>query len=807
MKNKPQKTNLAELIRDLQITYPERGCVSLEPAWKWDFGTVVGNGVQGALAFGRTSQEEFVLSHEELFAPLFPDAGYIPLKEHYAEIQQLVLQGKATEAEALIRKIREDNGLTGNHFTDPFVGASSLKLQMDGDLDSESYARSIDFETGEGLVAWRSKGALYHRQFFVSRIQDVVVIKLASPTGSKLNLSVGLQEIDYSPPENPNDQDIYKEVVDHCETSIVENCLIQRMAFNDRWEKQEVLGCCTVARVEAKGGSVVADGNRLIVSDAEELIILARTVPDRRSEVLVPEDIATALKAITPDYIQLIAEHSVIHGEIFGRCRLRLSDAKEKYVSGEDLYHGSHVGATNPAYVEKAFDGSRYGIIGSTGHLPPALQGVWTGTWKPCWSGDYTTNGNVQSMVASSLCGNHYECLESLMDYLDSLMDDFYQNARELLGFRGPLITWRSSTHGRTHYLTSGGSDEDYPGVFWFAGAPWFVQHYVDYYLHTGNEAFFDQRLKPFLMGCFEFCEDYLAIEKDGVYQLSPSSSPENQLPDGAWIAPNATMTVAAIKQLLRTLLFLQDRLGAQDSDVQKWKLMLSKMPPYQIGANGALKEWAWPGIENNEVHRHASHLYPLWFGVDPEIAASEELLEACKIAIDERTAFRRLENGGFMAFGFTQLGMAAAHLRDTKLAYESVEYLVNNYYSPVMTSQHNRYKFPDVLNMDISGGLPALIITMLVQSLTPAKMGDDWPIVLLPCLPKEWPAGSLSGVRCRGGFEVDISWKAGKLEAVKLTSLRGQPCRIEYNGASKKFASTQGEPLILGANLEIQKN
>jgi hypothetical protein len=282
--------------------------------WEWCSGS---SGFR-AHVLGRVCPES-----RRVVSPLFPDAGYSPLKEHYAEIQQLVLQGKATEAKALIRKIREDNGLTGDHFTDPFVGASSLKLQMDGDLNSESYARSIDFETGEGLVAWRSKGGLYHRHFFVSRIQDIVVIKLVSPTVSKLNLSVGLQEIDDSPPENPNDQDIYKEVVDHCETSIVENCLIQRMAFNDRWEKQEVLGCCTVARVEAKGGSVVADGNRLIVSDAEELIILARTVPDRRSEALVPEDIATALKAITPDYTQLIAENSVIHGEMFGRCRLR----------------------------------------------------------------------------------------------------------------------------------------------------------------------------------------------------------------------------------------------------------------------------------------------------------------------------------------------------------------------------------------------------------------------------------------------------------------------------------------------------
>lgn len=807
MTTSPQDIDLTTLLPELQMTYPAHGCVSREPAWKWDFGTVVGNGIQGALAFGRTAEEEFVLSHEEIFAPLFPDAGYIPLKEHYQTIRQLVIDGKSIEAEALIREIRQENGLTGPHFTDPFVGASSLRLKMKELADPEAYARSIDFETGEGLVAWREGEALYHRQFFVSRTQDVVAIRLTSPTGAKLNLSVSLGEIDYDPPESPKEQDIYKEVMDRCESSVAGSVLTHRMFFKDRWAEQKILGCCTVARVEAKGGSVVDGKCELAVADADELLILIRTVPDRRGEALASDKIASALAGIPADYDQLFEENAAIHKEIFGRCSLRLSSPEEQRFTGEALFEGSEVGATNPAYVEKAFEGSRYGIIGSTGNLPPALQGVWTGTWKPCWSGDYTTNGNVQSMVAASLCSNHYECLESLMDYLDSLMGDFYRNASELLGFRGPLITWRSSTHGRTHYLTSGGSDEDYPGVFWFAGAAWFVQHYVDYYLYTGNDTFFDERLKPFLMGCFEFCEDYLTLEKDGVYQLAPSSSPENQLPDKAWIAPNATMTVAAIKQLLRTLLFLRDRLGAGEAEVQTWQTMLSKMPPYQIGKDGALKEWAWPGIENNELHRHASHLYPLWFGVDPEIASSPDLKEACRVAIDARTAFRRPDSGGFMAFGFTQLGMAAAHLRDTELAYESVEYLVNNYYSPVMISQHNRFKFPDVLNMDISGGLPALVITMLVQSLTAESMGSPWPIVLLPCLPKEWPEGSLTGVRCRGGFEVDISWKGGTLETVRLTSLRGEPCRIEYGGVSKEIETSEGETIQLGADLQIEKS
>lgn len=218
---------------------------------------------------------------------------------------------------------------------------------------------------------------------------------------------------------------------------------------------------------------------------------------------------------------------------------------------------------------------------------------------------------------------------------------------------------------------------------------------------------------------------------------------------------------------------------------------MLSKMPDYAIGNNGALKEWIWPGIENNEAHRHASHLYPLYYGVDPEIAKSTELQEACRVAIDKRMAFRRPEKGLDMAFGFTQLGMSAAYLGDNDLAYESLEYLVNSYWSPAMVSFHN---VKDVFNLDISGGLPAVIITMLVQSFEPENSDDPWLIKILPCLPKEWPKGALNGVRSRGGFELDIIWENNKLTNLKVKSLRGEACKIEYGDKEINLHLKNGE-------------
>jgi alpha-L-fucosidase 2 len=56
----------------------------------------------------------------------------------------------------------------------------------------------------------------------------------------------------------------------------------------------------------------------------------------------------------------------------------------------------------------------------------------------------------------------------------------------------------------------------------------------------------------------------------------------------------------------------------------------------------------------------------------------------------------------------------------------------------------------------------------------------------LLPALPKAWPSGRITGLRARGGYDVDIHWKDGELERAVITSLLGRPVRIRYKDETR---------------------
>jgi hypothetical protein len=499
------------------------------------------------------------------------------------------------------------------------------------------------------------------------------------------------------------------------------------------------------------------------------------------------------ISGLTKDYHTLLKRHAEIHGEIFDRMKLDLGGGKDHLLTTEELIEKSTNENLNRALLEKEFDAARYNIISCIGELPPTLQGVWGGTYVPGWASDFTHNGNVPSAIASLLMGNMPELMLAYTSYMESVIPYMEINARHIFNSRGIVLPSRSTTHAYNNALA-----RTFAGGFWVAGAAWAAHFFYDYYLYTGDRKFLVDHCLPFMEKAALFFEDYLYEDENGIYIFSPAQSPENTPGNSdSQGSFNATMDVAAAKELLTNLINVSEELGLNKNKIPIWSAMIKKMPPYMINEEGIIKEWLTPRLDNNDDHRHSSQLYPLFDGITEEIAESDELQEAFKKSIEHKLDKHWRNNPrGFMSFGLVQLGQAATSLGEGELAYECLVHLANRFWLNNLASMHNHRS---LFNMDISGGMPAVLIKMLVAS-------EPGRIDLLPALPLQFAEGSIEGVLCRGQVEIkNLSWNKNSLQ-VSLVSGRDQNLRITGPSAIKNISILEGKTQIEKTGKESER-
>jgi hypothetical protein len=180
------------------------------------------------------------------------------------------------------------------------------------------------------------------------------------------------------------------------------------------------------------------------------------------------------------------------------------------------------------------------------------------------------------------------------------------------------------------------------------------------------------------------------------------------------------------------------------------------------------------------------------------EIAESAELRAAFRKSIEYKLD-RHWKNNqrGFMSFGLVQLGQASASLGESELAYHCLKHLVNRFWLNNLASMHNHRS---LFNMDISGGMPAVIIKMLVAS-------DPGRIKLLPALPAAWAAGRIDGVLCRGAIEIrSLRWDGDQVR-ITLTSVQPQTVVLELPRTISHVAVTAGAAHTSRAERANQRN
>ena len=774
--------NVTSLAASESLPVPERGFVSSQPAKTWEEGLICGNGTIGANALSRPLNERIIFTHERLFLPMGAPVMPADQSARLFEIRRLIDRGLYRQACELQFNL---SGQDGFMYPDYFVPAFDLTIRSQAEGEVRDYARSVDFQTGETTVHWADDRGVFERRMFVSRAAGVAVLLLTAPK-SALDCQLALEprepsdEFNADSDINKRSDEAFKEHVSDIKSTAGDSWLTYSNRFTKAYPGS-IHALESYARVVATGGTTEPrDNGTLVVTGADRILMFVdiRLLYDPDKSVM--EEMKHSLEELPADYGLLLDGHARLHGELFNRMRLDLGGGADHQRTTEELLEISSYEKPNRALIEKEFDAARYNIISSTGELPPTLQGVWGGTYVPGWASDFTHNGNVPSAIASYLMGNMPELMLAYTSYIESIVPWMEINAKHLFGARGVVLPSRSTTHGFNNALNA-----NFGGGMWVGGAGWAAHFFYDYYLYTGDREFLANHALPFMEKAVVFFEDYLYEGHDGKFVFSPTQSPENTPGNSnSQASYNATMDVAVAKELLRNTIAASRELGRNEDRIPIWEDMLAKMPDYMIDDHGIIKEWLTPRLENNDRHRHSSQLYPLYDGMPEEIAQSPELQAAFKKSIEYKLDTHWKNNQrGFMSFGLVQLGQASTSLGESELAYHCLRHLVNRFWLNNLASMHNHRS---LFNMDISGGMPAVIIKMLVAS-------DLGRIQLLPALPAAWPSGRIEGVLCRGAIEMHCFQWDGKQIEVTLSSAKSQTVVLELPSEISQLSITDG--------------
>jgi alpha-L-fucosidase 2 len=761
-----------------------------QPAKNFTESSPMGNGRLGAMMFGGVNDERIVLNESSVWSGSRQDADRPDAYKVLPEIRRLLLEGKNADAEALVNANFTCKGPgSGGAQYGCYQVLGNLRLSFqpgDTNLPVTNYRRELDLNNAITDLKFNRGGVEFEREMFASKPDEVMLLRLTADQPGQISFDMRLDR-----PERFET------------TGDGGNGLLMTGQLDNGTDGK---GVRYAARIRAlnKGGHISVNGNILRVNNANEVVLLIAAGTDyvgfagRQTKDPFAATLNDLNLAAKKSFASLHKAHIADYKKYFNRVSLHLDPANAN-VAMEPTptrIQWAHDHGGDPNLAALYFNFGRYLLISSSrpGGLPPNLQGIWAEEIHTPWTGDWHLDVNVEMNYWPAEVCNLSDLTGPLFALIASLQEPGAKTAKDYYNARG----WVAHVITNPWGFTSPGESASWGAST--CGSAWLCQHLWDHWLFTRDTNFLTWAY-PIMKGSAQFFSDML-IEEPSHHWLvvAPANSPENHFEmtnsQQAAICLGPTMSQQLTRYLFTACIESSKILGTDENFRNELIAKRARLAPTQIGSDGRIMEWLQEYKEPEIHHRHVSHLWGLYPGdeisseLTPDFAAAarKSLMVRGDDGVGWSLAYKaalwaRLDDGN-RAWSLVQKALAPAS--GMEMRYDGGGGVYPNLFDACPPFQ-----------IDANFGVPAAIAEMLLQS-------QDDKIHLLPALPDDWKNGKVTGLRARGGFEVDITWHDGKLISATIRSDADKSCSVSYDGKTAAFKIKNGKSITLNRNLDL---
>ena len=734
-----------------------------QPAKVWMESLPIGNGRLGAMTYGGIEEEKLALNESTMWSGQYNENQNKPFgREKMNQLRKLFFEGKLSEG----NRIAGDN-LHGNQTSfGTHLPIGDLKMQFiypEGKVTG--YRRSLSLDEAISSVSFNSGGVNYKREYFATNPDNVLVLRLTADKQKSITMNMGL------------------DLMRQADLSVEDNQLVFTGKVD--FPLHGPGGVCFEGRIAvlADNGEVKMEQSGVGIKEADAVTLIVDVRTDYKSPDYKTLCADGVKKAAAKSYDELKQAHIKDYNTLYNRVSIHFGQDANRALPTDVRWKQVKEGKTDTGLDALFFQYGRYLTIASSREnspLPIALQGFFNDN-KACnmgWTNDYHLDINTEQNYWAANVGNLAECNAPLFTYIKDLAHHGAKTAEVVYGCKG----WTAHTTANVWGYTPASSTIIW-GLFPMAGS-WIASHLWTQYEFTQDKQYLAETAYPLLKGNAQFILDFLAKDpKNGYLMTGPSISPENWFRTAGGEEMVASMMPACDRELAYEILSncvqASEILNTDREFADSLRTAIAQLPPIQLRANGAIREWFEDFEEAHPNHRHTSHLLALYPFSQITLEKTPELAEAARKTIENRLS---AENWEDTEWSRANMICMYARLKDAQEAYKSVQLLQGKLSREnLMTVSPGGIAGAegDIYSFDGNPAGTAGMAEMLIQN-------HEGYVEFLPCLPIEWKDGGFKGLCLKGGAEATAEWTNTVINKASLKATADQVLKVKIPQGKK---------------------